>query len=401
MKETKNIGILSGKVLVFGGSYSNLQSLQAMKKIADDLSISGSNIICTGDIMGYCSQPNECIELIDQWGIHSIAGNVELQVRNNEEDCGCNFEDGSRCDVFARSWYPYIQANIKPENKEWLQSLPEFISFEYAGKKGTVIHGGIEDTSQFIFESTDWSIKEQIFAEANADLLLTGHCGLPFHSIQDEKFWLNPGVIGMPANDGTTRVWYMILDGSANDIAFQHYSFQYDNATAASLIKKNKLPFSYAHTLSNGLWDNNDILPAYETSYQGVEIDFTKPKPSIKKEPTNNKKMKDSYYKKDDLKQFGKVTDWQKEMGDDFFKYYEGVFKEGALTTREKALIALAVSHAVHCPYCIDAYTSDCLNMGVEEQEMMEAVHVASAISSGTVLIHGVQMMNQVKDKLM
>ena len=401
MKETKDIGVLNGKMLVFGGSYSNLQSLQAMKEIADDSGISAGNIICTGDIMGYCAQPNECIDLINEWGIHSIAGNVELQVRDDQEDCGCNFEDGSRCDVFARSWYPYIQKNIKPENRRWLHTLPEFISFEYAGKKGMVIHGGKSYTSQFIFESTDWFVKEQVFKEANSDLLLTGHCGLPFHTIQDRKYWLNPGVIGMPANDGTTRVWYMILNDSDDAFSFHHLSFEYDYETTTGLIKKNKLPFSYAHTLNNGLWDNNDILPEYESGYQGVKIDFTKPKPAIKTEPANNKKMKNSYYKKDDLKQFGQVTEWQKEMGDNFFKYYEGVFKEGALTTREKALIALAVSHAVHCPYCIDAYTSDCLNMGVEEEEMMEAVHVASAISGGTVLIHGVQMMNQVKDKLM
>ena len=401
MKETKDIGTLSGKLLVFGGSYGNFQSLEALKEIADSQNIQPSNIICTGDIMGYCAQPNECIELIREWGIHNIAGNVELQVRNDEEDCGCNFEDGSRCDVFARSWYPYIQNNIKPENKDWLHSLPEFIKFEYAGKKGQVIHGGVEDTSQFIFESTDWKVKDQIFTQTESELLLTGHCGLPFHSEKDGRSWLNPGVIGMPANDGTVRVWYMTLDDSEGKLSFEHLSFEYDNEKAANLIKENKLPFSYAHTLNNGLWDNNDILPEYETSYQGVEIDFSKPKPIIKKEPANNKNMKDSYYKKDDLKQFGKVTEWQKEMGDNFFKYYEGVFKEGALSTREKALIALAVSHAVHCPYCIDAYTSDCLNMGVEEEEMMEAVHVASAISSGTVLIHGVQMMNQVKDKLM
>ena len=401
MKETKNIGTLTGKMLIFGGSYGNLQSLQEMKHIAEQEGVPASSVICTGDIMGYCAQPNECIELINDWGIHSIAGNVELQVRNDEEDCGCNFEDGSRCDAFARSWYPFIQNNIKPENKAWLHTLPEFIQFEYAGKKGMVIHGGIDDTSRFIFESTDWKVKEQLFDQAGADLLLTGHCGLPFHSIRDERYWLNPGVIGMPANDGTTRVWYMLLDDANGQLVFQHHSFEYDHETAANLIKEYKLPFSYAHTLNTGLWDNNDILPDYETSYQGVEIDFSTPKPIIKKEPTNNKHMKDSYYKKDDLKQFGKVTEWQKKMGDNFFKYYEGVFKEGTLTTREKALIALAVSHAVHCPYCIDAYTSDCLNIGVEEEEMMEAVHVASAISGGSVLIHGVQMMNQVKDKLM
>lgn len=401
MKRTIDIGSLQGKMLVFGGSYGNFQALEAMKKIADELEISSTNVICTGDIMGYCAQPNECIELIRDWGIRSIAGNVELQVRNDEEDCGCNFEDGSRCDVFARSWYPFIQNNIKPENKKWLHTLPEFIRFKYAGKNGMVIHGGIDDTSQFIFESTEWSIKKEIFENSNSELLVTGHCGLPFHTRNEGLYWLNPGVIGMPANDGTTRVWYMVLDDSTGVPTFEHHSFEYDHKTAADAIKTSKLPFSYAHTLNNGLWDNNDILPDYETKYQGIEIDFSKPKPIINKEAANTKHMKDSYYKKDDLKQFGKVTEWQKEMGDNFFKYYEGVFKEGALTTREKALIALAVSHAVHCPYCIDAYTSDCLNMGVEEEEMMEAVHVASAISSGTVLIHGVQMMNQVKDKLM
>ncbi len=112
--------------------------------------------------------------------------------------------------------------------------------------------------------------------------------------------------------------------------------------------------------------------------------------------------MKDkSYYNSDDLKKFGEITEWQKELGDKFFDYYGTVFNEGALTAREKSLIALAVSHAVHCPYCIEAYSSDCLKKGVDEEQMMEAVHVAAAIKSGAVLVHGVQMMNNVNDKLM
>lgn len=111
--------------------------------------------------------------------------------------------------------------------------------------------------------------------------------------------------------------------------------------------------------------------------------------------------MKDSYYNREDLKKFGKITDWQGELGDKFFDYYGSVFQEGALTAREKSLIALAVSHAVQCPYCIDAYTSDCLKKGVDEEQMMEAVHVTAAIKGGAALVHGVQMMNQVNDKLM
>ena len=111
--------------------------------------------------------------------------------------------------------------------------------------------------------------------------------------------------------------------------------------------------------------------------------------------------MEETYYNKEDLKKFSQIKEWQKELGEKFFDYYGSVFKEGALTAREKSLIALAVSHAVHCPYCIDAYTSDCLKKGVDEVQMMEAVHVTAAIKSGAALVHGVQMMNQVNDKLM
>ncbi len=106
--------------------------------------------------------------------------------------------------------------------------------------------------------------------------------------------------------------------------------------------------------------------------------------------------MQKTYYDPKDLKKFGNITDWSEELGEKFFEYYGKVFEEGALTAREKSLIALAVSHTVHCPYCIDAYTSDGLKRGITKEEMMEAVHVAGAIQGGATLVHGVQMMNKV-----
>ncbi len=111
--------------------------------------------------------------------------------------------------------------------------------------------------------------------------------------------------------------------------------------------------------------------------------------------------MEKGYFKKDDLKKFGNITEWQEKMGNKFFDYYGEVFKEGALTEREKALIALAVAHSHQCPYCIDAYTDTCLKKGADEEQMMEAVHVAAAIKAGITLVYGVQMMNQVDEKMM
>jgi len=108
-----------------------------------------------------------------------------------------------------------------------------------------------------------------------------------------------------------------------------------------------------------------------------------------------------TYYKPEDLKKFGEIAEFQKPLADKFFAYYGDVFKEGALTAREKSLIALAVAHAIQCPYCIDAYSTDTLEKGCTEEQLMEAVHVAAAIRGGASLVHGVQMMNKAKEILM
>jgi alkylhydroperoxidase/carboxymuconolactone decarboxylase family protein len=105
--------------------------------------------------------------------------------------------------------------------------------------------------------------------------------------------------------------------------------------------------------------------------------------------------MADHYYNAEDLGKFGNIGEFQKLMADKFFDYYGEVFKDGELTAKEKSLIALAVAHAVQCPYCIDAYSYE---KGFSEAQMMEAVHVAAAIKGGAVLVHGVQMMNKVKE---
>jgi alkylhydroperoxidase/carboxymuconolactone decarboxylase family protein len=106
-----------------------------------------------------------------------------------------------------------------------------------------------------------------------------------------------------------------------------------------------------------------------------------------------------SYYKSEDLTLFSKIGDFGgKDLAKDFFNYYGNAFKEGALTEREKSLIALAVAHTMQCPYCIDAYTEDTLKKGCSEDEMMEAVHVAAALAAGVKLVHSVQMINKAKE---
>jgi alkylhydroperoxidase/carboxymuconolactone decarboxylase family protein len=102
-----------------------------------------------------------------------------------------------------------------------------------------------------------------------------------------------------------------------------------------------------------------------------------------------------AYYDDRDLSKFGDIGKSAPDLARKFFDWYGAVFAEGALTEREKCLIALAVAHAVQCPYCIDAYTTASLEKGSNLEQMTEAVHVAAAIKGGAALVHGVQMRKQ------
>jgi rSAM/selenodomain-associated transferase 1/alkylhydroperoxidase/carboxymuconolactone decarboxylase family protein len=104
------------------------------------------------------------------------------------------------------------------------------------------------------------------------------------------------------------------------------------------------------------------------------------------------------YYESKDLAKFPEMGKNQPQLWEKFLAWYtEATAVEGALTKREKSLVGLAVAHTVQCPYCIDAYTTQCLETGANLDQMTEAIHVASAVRGGASLVHGVQCRNIVE----
>lgn len=99
-----------------------------------------------------------------------------------------------------------------------------------------------------------------------------------------------------------------------------------------------------------------------------------------------------NYYHPKHLADFGDIGAERSDLASKFFDYYGAVMGDGALSRREKALMALAVAHAIQCPYCIDAYSKNSLEAGADLEQMTEAVHVATAIRGGASLVHGMQM---------
>ncbi|WP_411029418.1 metallophosphoesterase family protein [Spongiimicrobium sp. 3-5] len=273
-KRIVNIENISGKLLLFGGVYSNYQALEQLMQVALENGIEPENCICTGDIVGYCAQPQETVALFRAWGAQSIAGNVELQLADGAEDCGCDFIQGGRCDGFSKLWYPFAKSRLSKESIDWMANLPDHLTFNYAGKHFTVVHGSYTNTSQFVFDSTPAKIKKLSFKTAKTDAIIAGHSGLPFYQKIEDFAWINPGVIGMPANDGTPKTWYVIMEEIKGRLTYSYKNLEYNHYKAHQLMIDENLPQEYADTLLSGIWDNMEILPHNEKQLQGIPYNF-------------------------------------------------------------------------------------------------------------------------------
>lgn len=259
-------------LLVFGGPYSNLEALRAMIAEVRRRSIPPERVICTGDVVAYGADAAETAGLIRDFGCHVIMGNCEESLAAVSEDCGCGFPDGSTCKRLAADWFSHAKAEITSELRSWMSALPRRIHVELDNVRLAIVHGSSRAVNRFIFASTPAVVKAEELDHAGVDGVIAGHCGIPFTQIVGGRLWHNAGAIGMPANDGTTHVWYSVLRAGDRGVSVDHCSLQYDHVTAAQKMRRAGLPEGYAAALESGLWPSCDVLPVNETRERGVAI---------------------------------------------------------------------------------------------------------------------------------
>ncbi len=268
---TRAIGGDEGPLLVFGGPYSNLRATLAMRACAERAGIPAHRVICTGDVVAYAAEPEETVAAIRDWGCHVIAGNCEEQLAVGAADCGCGFEEGTACDLLAKGWYPFADARVSDDSRAWMCGLATHARFTFAGRSFLVVHGGVQTVNRFIFASDSAALAVEL-ADARCDVVIAGHAGIPFIKRLGAQTWFNPGVIGMPANDGTTDVWYGLVTPSAAGLDLTLERLAYDHASAAASMRRFAHVDSYARTLVTGLWPSLDVLPDIEKQRTGQRL---------------------------------------------------------------------------------------------------------------------------------
>ncbi|MCU7918481.1 MAG: metallophosphoesterase [Candidatus Thiodiazotropha sp. (ex Epidulcina cf. delphinae)] len=264
-----NIGPVDGSILIFGGPYGNLQATQAIRQVSERLGIPPSRVFCNGDCAAYCAQPEETVQLIREWGIAVVMGNCEQSLAEQRADCGCGFSEGSGCSLLADEWYRFCEGRLSNASKAWMGALPTGIAFALQGIGFQLVHGALSAINRFVFASTPVAVKQEELAKTDADVVIGGHAGLPFGERLDDRYWLNSGVIGMPANDGTQDGWYLQLLPQAGGVRCEWHRLNYDAKAAQAAMREAGRFNGYAQTLLSGLWPSMDILPDHELNRQG------------------------------------------------------------------------------------------------------------------------------------
>jgi hypothetical protein len=152
-------------------------------------------------------------------------------------------------------------------------SLPRGIQFKLGGLKFRLVHGAVSSINRFIFASSPIEVKHHELALTDTDVVIGGHAGIPFgQELGNKRYWLNSGVIGMPANDGSMDGWYLLLIPKGESLSCEWHRLNYDALNAKNRMHEAGLHNGYSDALISGLWPSMDVLPEQERSQQGSSI---------------------------------------------------------------------------------------------------------------------------------
>lgn len=93
-----------------------------------------------------------------------------------------------------------------------------------------------------------------------------------------------------------------------------------------------------------------------------------------------------------DMKNLGKLKSLEANAPDAtkaFWAFDKAAMSPGAISSKNKELMALAVAFTTQCPYCIEIHSKRAREAGASEQEISEVVLVAAALRAGAAVTHG------------
>lgn len=205
------------KLCVFSDIHGNMD---AFNKMIETEKNNVDGYIFLGDIFGYFYEQSEIIDkLISIKNIWAVKGN------HDENYIHMLHKDKSMKKELLDKYGSSYSIQLQPEQKKYLEQLPDHLEIELCGKLCGIYHGGILDhTNQRIYPDTELDFQTEKY-----DVLLLGHTHYRLTRSYGKSLVINPGSLGQP-RDGN-GFSYVILD-----LYNKSYEFKTVNVNIINLI---------------------------------------------------------------------------------------------------------------------------------------------------------------------
>jgi putative phosphoesterase len=225
------------KVAFIADVHSNLEALEAVLKAIDKLKI--KKIFCLGDVIGYASEPNKCLEIIKKRKIPCCIGNHELAVID-QNVLGFN--------VYATEAIEWTISKITKENLDFIKSFPEKIKSVLDDINILMVHGSpLDPINDYVFP--DYPL-ERIVDAIDSEVVSMGHTHVPFIKEVKGCSMINCGSVGQPRDHNPDACYVVFNIENKNARVFR---VKYDVKTTVEKIIDSGLPPFLAQRLFLGI----------------------------------------------------------------------------------------------------------------------------------------------------
>lgn len=242
------------RLAVISDVHSNIYALEGVLKDIENRNV--DQIVCTGDLVGYATFPDEVISTIRKNKIMTIMGNYDDAVGNYRLVCGCDYPDPKDAEKAAKSM-AFSLENTSEDNKAYLRTLPKYAVLNIGSKTIRFVHGSNRIINEYLKENSKEAT--EVMGELNEDILVCGHTHIPYFKYYDTKLLINAGSVGKSKTNNPDAN-YVIIDIKNDDeddnvestVNVEIIEVPYDFEKTAKAIEESDLPDDFARLIRTG-----------------------------------------------------------------------------------------------------------------------------------------------------
>ncbi|MCH4887566.1 metallophosphoesterase family protein [Acidaminobacter sp. JC074] len=195
-------------------------NLYALKKVYEDIERRGiERVYCTGDLVGYLTDPNGVIDFLREKKCRLIKGNHDEKyiggTKLSEEEITEELRNKGGS-------FLYTNQKLSDENRYFLEKLPSEIILDDMH----FVHGSPDNSSEYMYAGDD--VIKRVANKTSFKYIFYGHTHLPNYEIVGRVHFINPGSVGKPKHGNPNASYVEVIKEEAFELYFHQVAYDLD-----------------------------------------------------------------------------------------------------------------------------------------------------------------------------